>query len=101
MIIIMQKPTPSPTVSECATLSSYASSLITQLKKVQTTLEEASSAPDDAMILLREKISDMIDNAEKVKSNIATIKKNALNYAESHSIIPTETLNNGPNPGMA
>jgi hypothetical protein len=78
-VIILPQPT--PTTSECSTLITYMGNVINELYKVRDRLNETSSNPDEALILIRNQVNEMISEAENAKSELSTIETNAENKA--------------------
>lgn len=87
---IILPPIPDPSPSDCATLLSYTDSVISGLESVLNRLYEASSYPDEAMILTREKVETMLSEARDMKSNLHSIETEAVNqmniYNQSQTI---------------
>ena len=82
--------TPNPSLSDCSTLLSYTNSVISGLESVLSRLYEVSSNPDEAMVLIREKVEMMLSEAKTMRSNLNSIKAEAVNkmnfYNQSQTI---------------
>ncbi len=84
-IIILQPPPPNPSTSDCETLLSYTNSVISDLESVLNRLCEVSSSPDEAMLLIRNKVEAMLSETKNMRSNLNSIKAGAVNYIYSHN----------------
>lgn len=76
---IILPPIPDPSPSDCATLLSYTDSVISGLESVLSRLYEVSSYPDEAIILIRDKVETMLSEARDMKSNLHSIQAEAIN----------------------
>ena len=82
---------PEPSSSDCATLLSYTNSLINGLESVLNRLYEVSSVPDEAMVLICNKIETMLLEANTMQSNLNLIKSESVNkmnfYNQSKTLV--------------
>lgn len=76
---------PKPAVSDCNTLISHADELIRQMQTAQANLEAVSSAPDETVQLMRQKLADMITKAKSMRSELDVIRSNAVQQMDSFS----------------
>lgn len=72
-------PHSSPSLSDCETLLSYTNSVISGLETVLSRLYEVSSTPDEAMVLIRNKVDTMLSEANTMRSNLNSIKAESVN----------------------
>lgn len=72
-------PQPNPSLSDCETLLSYTKSVISGLESVLNRLYEVSSAPDEALVLIRNKVEEMLSEANTMCSNLNSIKAESVN----------------------
>ena len=87
-VILPLVPNPSP--SDCETLLSYTSSVMSGLESILNMLYEASSDPDEAMMLIREQVETMLSEAGNMKSNLNSIKTEAVSKMDLFSQGQTE-----------
>jgi hypothetical protein len=88
MIIIppdILPPMPNPSPSDCATLLSYTNSVIGGLESVLNRLYEVSSYPDEALILIRNRVETMLSEAKKMRSSLNSIKAEAVNKMNAYN----------------
>lgn len=86
---VILQPIPNPSPSDCANLLSYTNSVISGLESVLNRLFEASSYPDEAMIVIRDQVEIMLSEARNMKSNLQSIEAEAVNmmnfYNQNHT----------------
>ncbi len=75
------KPRPNPTINECVVLLDASNHLIKDLKRVQASLNRASSSPDQALIDIKTEVDDMLDNAIALNRKLNTVYDNAIKNA--------------------
>lgn len=81
-IVLLQS---SPSPSDCETLLSYTKSVISGLESVLNRLYEVSSTPDEAMVLIRNKVEAMISEANTMQSNLNLLKTESVNKLNSYN----------------
>lgn len=69
---------PIPTTSDCETLLSYTNALIGGLESVLDRLYEVSSSPDEAIMLIRNKVENMLSEANTMRANLNLIKAESV-----------------------
>lgn len=75
----------SPSMDDCETLLVHTKSVICGLETVLDRLYEVSSAPDEAMVLIRNKAEAMLSEAETVRSNLNLMKAELVNKMNLYS----------------
>lgn len=84
-------PQPNPSLADCETLLSYTKLVIGGLESVLNRLYEASSAPDEALVLIRNEVEAMLLEANAMCSNLNSIKAESVNktnfYSQSKTIV--------------
>ena len=87
---VILPPVPNPSPSDCETLLSYTNSVISGLESVLNILYEVSAYPDEAMILIRDNVETMLSEARNMKSNLNSIKSEAVNKLDFYNQSQTE-----------
>lgn len=72
-------PQSSPSTSDCETLLSYTYSVIGGLESILSGLYEVSSTPDEAMVLIINKVETMLSEASAMRVNLNSIKAGSVN----------------------
>lgn len=88
MIIITTLPQgkyPEPGPSDCEPLIQHTNALITALKKTQNQLNAISSDPDEALLTIRNQVTQMLAEAEKMKKKLNAINAEAVRMADATS----------------
>lgn len=86
MIIMPMLPLPpSPSSSDCMKLLSYTNSLMDGLECVLGRLYEVSASPDEAIVLIRNKVETMLSETKVMRANLISINGEAVNMLDERN----------------